>query len=617
VRCRTAATQWKRGVVTKLHYREDDWPPGRVVPYQIQLDVGTLIYAPQDDDGLLQADNGTEEREYRAYVHVCQAGPCRRAGGEAVLLEIEELANNVGGVVVQRSGCLGNCSQAPNALVVAGQSERVFARLCNLSATAGLVEHASGRAPSLEDSDMIAQLQRARQLRVRMEAREQSKWNLALAGLAEDAEHAKSEDDRVELVQERAELLVSAGFGDKALEVLSTVASFDELSLEDIPTLRLLLDTAKILAQLGRVPEIEAFRARVDQLQPGDSRESSIKGQVVELLVGMIVEVPIDRVNATDVRIQDYVRWSLHSVTPVSKHSAVYHFQTDDGSRGTPIRKGRGGRTVWSKTWYTTMLAEVGAKRNKEGPLPWIERDYTPISTAHDWERGQCDILIKVYLEPPGMATEWLHRVSTSSSAGDAATEAEESASRPTPSVWLSRPMKTLHVPSLASDDQCINRKHASVLLLVAGTGVVTVPQVLHHANSKTCFGPRVPITQPVTAIYSCRSDDALLIPEMARLCLDGSLTRCMVLVTPSQAVTTPFPDVADTDIEAAFSQLDNAVCINARLSLALLQAEMNHLQKPVRVVVSGPESFNAACKCMLKQIDLDLEAEGVTILSA
>lgn len=189
--------------------------------------------------------------------------------------------------------------------------------------------------------------------------------------------------------------------------------------------------------------------------------------------------------------------------------------------------------------------------------------------------------------------------------------------------VWLSRPMKTLHVPSLASDEQYINRKHASLLLLVAGTGVVAVPQVLHHANAATCFGGRggPPITQPVSVIYSCRADDALLIDEMARLCRDGALARCTVLQTAPAAhagAAAPFPAVADTDVAAAFSELDNAVCVNARLSLELLRAELFYLAKPLRVVVSGPESFNAACTSMLKQIDEDgLGAEAVTVLSA
>ena len=134
VRCKTSATKWKRGSIVKLNYREEHWPAEKTAPYQIQLDNGPLIYAPQDSESLIRADDGSKELDNPSEVHVCQAGPCRRAGGEAVLLEIEELANNVGGVVVQPSGCLGNCSQAPNALVVTDASERLFARLCTLTA---------------------------------------------------------------------------------------------------------------------------------------------------------------------------------------------------------------------------------------------------------------------------------------------------------------------------------------------------------------------------------------------------------------------------------------------------------------------------------------------------
>lgn len=206
VRCKTSATQWKRGTIIKLHYRDERWPAGRVAPYQIELTGGVLIFSPQDSDALIRADDGSDELVKPVEIHVCQAGPCRRAGGEAVLLEIEELARDAGGVVVQSSGCLGNCSNAPNALMVSDNSERMFARLCTLSATAEVVERASGRAPNLGDAEMVARLQRARRLRVRMEAREESKWNLALAGLAEDVENTEDDDDRAELVQEHAEL---------------------------------------------------------------------------------------------------------------------------------------------------------------------------------------------------------------------------------------------------------------------------------------------------------------------------------------------------------------------------------------------------------------------------
>lgn len=273
---------------------------------------------------------------------------------------------------------------------------------------------------------------------------------------------------------------------------------------------------------------------------------------------------------------------------------------------------------MWSKTWHTTLLAQVGKECNAEGPLPWIERDYTPVSTAHDWEQGRCDILIKVYLEPPGLATSWLHRFSTTNGAGagggavvDPADGAGDSGSL----VWLSVPMRTMYVPSLALDEQDINRKHAGILLLVAGTGVVAVPQVLHHANKATCFGVRPPVTQPVSVIYSCRSDDVLMIRELADWCRDGQLQRCTVLTTDAQPCAPVFPEVADADVDAAFAGLGNAACAKARLSLAILQTELGKMQGPLRVVVSGPEGFNKAAKSMLEQSGVHKEA--LTILSA
>ena len=188
--------------------------------------------------------------------------------------------------------------------------------------------------------------------------------------------------------------------------------------------------------------------------------------------------------------IANYAPWSLESVTPTTKHSAVFRFASKDRKRGTPHPRGSG-RLPEPVTWHTTLLAEVGP--NAEGPLPWVERDYTPISTAKEWEQGRCEILIKIY--PDGAATSWLHR-------------------GPPERVWLSKPERTLHVPGLVPDGRAF--RPASVLLLLAGTGVVALPQVLAHRDPLHKLGVSVPrrdqLHVPIDLVLSCRADDVRLI---------------------------------------------------------------------------------------------------------
>ena len=54
VLCNLGPSGWKLGRVIALHYREDHWPEGQEVPYQVALENEDgdvhLIFAPEDDD---------------------------------------------------------------------------------------------------------------------------------------------------------------------------------------------------------------------------------------------------------------------------------------------------------------------------------------------------------------------------------------------------------------------------------------------------------------------------------------------------------------------------------------------------------------------------------------
>jgi len=65
VRCRIAPMEWAPGCIVATSYREPDWPPGRVAPYQIELDDSRLIFAPFDDDGLIRSEADFEQLLYK------------------------------------------------------------------------------------------------------------------------------------------------------------------------------------------------------------------------------------------------------------------------------------------------------------------------------------------------------------------------------------------------------------------------------------------------------------------------------------------------------------------------------------------------------------------------
>ena len=48
---------WAPGRVIKLHYHEAGFEPGFFAPYQIELDDGGLVYAPDDDDMWIREDS--------------------------------------------------------------------------------------------------------------------------------------------------------------------------------------------------------------------------------------------------------------------------------------------------------------------------------------------------------------------------------------------------------------------------------------------------------------------------------------------------------------------------------------------------------------------------------
>ena len=59
VQCRFEE-RWSKGTIVKIWYREDHWPASHFEPYQIQLEDGTLIAAPLDEDCSIREPRGQQ-----------------------------------------------------------------------------------------------------------------------------------------------------------------------------------------------------------------------------------------------------------------------------------------------------------------------------------------------------------------------------------------------------------------------------------------------------------------------------------------------------------------------------------------------------------------------------
>ena len=585
--------------------------------YSDTKEVGSVRGADEDAirdllrNVMSHSSSAVKEDDHVTEIYVCHAGSCLRQGAESVLLEIEELAGAVGApCTVEQSGCLGLCNRAPNAVVVK--------RRRGAQATSKDIVKEHMRISSTELSAAVVKTATGKD-----------------PPLDDPGVLERLSDVRAMRVREHAS---SVYRWNVALDAITKQMAVQRAA-KGAPSGELVRASQALWAKAGfsEMPAPIDISEGMPGTAPGAAMPASI---------------------------DNYSQWSLAGVTHVSQHSAVFHFESKDRKRGTPHPRGGGRPPPRPITWHTTMLAEVGP--NSEGPLPWIERDYTPISSAKEWDSGKCDLLIKCY--PDGAATSWLHRTLIQSPTSMPRTGAR---------VWLSQPVKTLSLPSLVAGDGTFTP--GSVLLLLAGTGVVALPQILQARDPSKKLGISVPrrdqLAVPIDLVLSCRDDDVLMVPQLTQWCQDAcaseekkakerarqlelqqakrakkdagepvseedsdsddsdakanaapptahgatiGLRRCTLLLT-SKGPPLPSPPFAngvshETECDTLQS-LPNAQVLRTRLTLELLSEAMARMPTPCRVVVSGPSSFNATAREMLSELAVD--NDSITILEA
>lgn len=182
-------------------------------------------------------------------------------------------------------------------------------------------------------------------------------------------------------------------------------------------------------------------------------------------------------------------RWKVTKITGVSFDSCIYHLENSPPAIPHPYPK---------DSWHVSV--HFGT----------THREYTPISTASDWEKGRLDLLVKTY--PEGIVSRKF------------ATLQPWSVSKGACWVLVSPPHLTLTLPD------AVDGKHRQttmdalgcippathVCLIVGGTGVAPALQILREvADPKGAFGPNC----HGTLLYSSRRQwDVLALNELRTL---------------------------------------------------------------------------------------------------
>ena len=574
-------------------------------------------------------------------VHVCVGGACSQNGSDTTLAEIEDLvAASGGGCKVETDWCFGRCGAGPNVLIVREGKDRFRTGVGSLEESIRTVTYAIGRSPAL-DAELGIKLKEVRRV------------------------HALEQD------LSRAEMLV---------HVSACTTDDDQYDRHLASALKI---TDKVIAAAGVAhPLLQAHHLRRLVLGLRSKGRSASRDDD-------ILECEWERVAC----------WRLERVESKSDWSAIYFFTSSDAARVQAGKRGRCGgsggggascRTGTAgaddaRTWHVTLRVELDgavlgasgsasagggsltASAPKTAPSPstagmrkvliaedsdldsdkdeWalttpevVERDYTPLSSEDDLERGELKLLIKIYSN--GKATQHL--------------KAQPLGAH----LWFSPPKTTLALPMLrppTSTTSALRRRlgraddlspglqnepkrspgtapvldFASVVLVAGGTGIAPmwqILQILQQGDVASASGQLS--TLPITILYSCRADDALLIDELAAAVAEWPRALLRVFVTVTDAAAGMKPTI-DAGRYPALS------ISHGRIQRQLLtEALRRHLEDPTvtepwqaepsgmpaaaaasptgpgpRVVVCGPASFGDEMAILISRLGVNPSA--------
>lgn len=178
-------------------------------------------------------------------------------------------------------------------------------------------------------------------------------------------------------------------------------------------------------------------------------------------------------------------RWKVVKIVGVSWDSCIYHLENHPPASPHPLPHA---------AWHVDVRFGSAV------------REYTPVSSAQDWEKGRLDLLVKTYADGQVSC-----RFATLQPANDWASLEDQ-----TCWVLVSVPKLTLALPALTDTSSSPIAPVSTVCdigIVVGGTGVAPALQLLREvSNTDSAFGPSC----RAKLLYSSRAPaDVLLLDEL------------------------------------------------------------------------------------------------------
>jgi len=436
-----------------------------------------------------------ERPDARVRIHVCTHAACNAQGAEAVLADLEELGSHCGVSAIPRA-CMNLCGQGPNCEVedlVESKKRQVVKSIDTFDTTLYLLRRALGGVDPRLPAEVV-KLQRPRSEAARLLARDMARpsdevvqdmleverlmtqvidlESAVQAELARDPERVASLRDAL-MQRGRARgrcALCDAGrrrsYGNLAIEDFVAVLTAHPLFAPAQ------LELGRVYSFLGRLQEsVEAHRRAV-ALSTSDTEFSAqagfrLRSDEVKQVQRTVAKLEERIASGTKEGEDDSGhfdgsgRWRIEGITGVSWDTCIYHARAKPPSEPHPFPH---------DAWHV-------ACRFGGGPA----REYTPMSTAEDWEAGKLDLLVKTY--PDGIVSSEFGKLLTVEEAEQDSRESYTALDDQPCWVWVSKPAITLYLPSClespppASGGPVVDK----VGIVVGGTGVAPALQLLRE----------------------------------------------------------------------------------------------------------------------------------------